>query len=297
MRTLIKTLAASAAAAVVGSIGTTPDSPWYRALDKPAWQPPSIAFPLVWTPLYVLIAIGTARMIDAEPDPAHSQAVSGRSSVTNLAVNAGWCWAFFSAESPRAGLVTIVALDGLNMALLNEARKRDTHRCAGIWRRTLHGALFATALNAEILRPTQSSESRPLSVRRPAVRYSLANNPVRIELVPQSPGSRRTAGRARRVRAASRVCSLPQCGRPPCSATIDSKRGEVLLRRSSGGTGAPRCSRTRVGMRSTARCRRLLRTAPRPGTRSARVRLSTHVAQLAQAPLGQRPAARRTRSR
>lgn len=150
MRTLIKTLAASAAAAVVGSIGTTPDSQWYRSLEKPAWQPPSIAFPVVWTPLYVLIAIGTARMIDAEPDATTRRRLWGLTG-TNLAVNAGWCWAFFAAESPRAGLATIVVLDGLNIALLHEARKRDRIAALALapyvaW------SLFATALNAEILR-------------------------------------------------------------------------------------------------------------------------------------------------
>ena len=150
MRTLIKTLAASATAAVVGSIGTTSDSPWYRALDKPSWQPPSIAFPLVWTPLYVLIAIGTARMLDAEPDPVMRKrlwALVG----ANLAVNAGWCWAFFSAESPSAGLATIVALDGLNLVLLNEARKRDK-AAALLLVPYVAWSLFATALNAEIVR-------------------------------------------------------------------------------------------------------------------------------------------------
>ena len=33
-------------------MATTPDSEWYQQLDKPSWQPPPIAFPLVWTPLY-----------------------------------------------------------------------------------------------------------------------------------------------------------------------------------------------------------------------------------------------------
>lgn len=150
MRTLLKTLAMSATAAVVGSVATTPDSSWYRSLDKPSWQPPSIAFPLVWTPLYGLIAYGTARMIDAERDPAARQrlwALTG----TNLAVNAGWCWASFAAESAEAGLATIVVLDGLNLALINEARKRDRIAALALvpyaaW------SLFATALNTEILR-------------------------------------------------------------------------------------------------------------------------------------------------
>jgi tryptophan-rich sensory protein len=42
----------TAAAAGAGFLGTKPDTAWYRSLDKPSWQPPPVAFPLVWTPLY-----------------------------------------------------------------------------------------------------------------------------------------------------------------------------------------------------------------------------------------------------
>jgi tryptophan-rich sensory protein len=150
IRTLAATACMSAAAAVVGSIGTTSDSAWYRSLTKPDWQPPSVAFPLVWTPLYALIAWGSARMLDAERDPAARRrlwALLG----TNLVANAGWCWAFFTAESPEAGVVVIVGLNGLNVALLNEARKRD--RAAALMLAPYAAwTLFATALNAEILR-------------------------------------------------------------------------------------------------------------------------------------------------
>lgn len=68
MRPLAITSALTAAAAVVGSIGTTPDSPWYRGLDRPSWEPPGIAFPLIWTPLYGLIAWGTGTGIAAAPE-------------------------------------------------------------------------------------------------------------------------------------------------------------------------------------------------------------------------------------
>jgi len=150
IRTLIGTATLSTAAAVVGSLGTRSDSAWYRALEKPDWQPPSLAFPLVWTPLYALIAWGSARMIDAETDAASRRrlwALLG----TNLGANAGWCWAFFTAESPEAGLAVILGLNGLNVALLNEARKRDR---AAMLMLVPYAAwtLFATGLNAEILR-------------------------------------------------------------------------------------------------------------------------------------------------
>lgn len=148
MRTLVKTAAASAAAAIVGGLGTDPETRWYKSLAKPSWQPPPIAFPLVWTPLYGLIAYGTARMIDAEPDDEarrRLQLLVG----ADLAVNAGWCWAFFAGKSPRGGLVVIAALDGLNLALLNEARKRDSRAAAALTPYVAWSA-FATVLNGRI---------------------------------------------------------------------------------------------------------------------------------------------------
>jgi hypothetical protein len=35
---------------------------WYEDLRKPAWRPPNAAFPVVWTVLYILIAIAGWRV-------------------------------------------------------------------------------------------------------------------------------------------------------------------------------------------------------------------------------------------
>ena len=56
MRNLALTSAATVASAAVGSLATQPDSAWYRSLDLPDWQPPTLAFPVVWTALYADIA-------------------------------------------------------------------------------------------------------------------------------------------------------------------------------------------------------------------------------------------------
>ncbi|MXG91106.1 TspO/MBR family protein [Nocardioides flavescens] len=148
MRPRLVTAALTAAAAVVGSLGTKPDSRWYTTLDRPSWQPPPVAFPLVWTPLYALIGWGTGRAAEASPEGRERYlALVG----TDLAVNAWWCWAFFARESTRGGLVTIVALDALNVALLRETAKRDGTAAAALAPYVAWTG-FATALNAEIWR-------------------------------------------------------------------------------------------------------------------------------------------------
>lgn len=150
MRTLGWTAAATALTAAVGSLGVDPNGRWYRRLRKPPWQPPPAAFGLVWTPVYGLIAIGTARLLDAEADPHRRKQLSALIA-TNLGVNAAWCWAFFRARRPSTSVALIVALDVLNAALLREAARRDGVAAACLAPYAACTA-FATALNAEIAR-------------------------------------------------------------------------------------------------------------------------------------------------
>lgn len=136
----------TATSAGVGFLGTRPDSAWYRGLDRPSWEPPPVAFPLVWTPLYALIAWGTGRA--AERAGADRSRVLALTSA-DLAVNAGWCWAFFARESTGAGLGTIIALDALNVALVREAARHDKVAAAALAPYVVWTG-FATALNASI---------------------------------------------------------------------------------------------------------------------------------------------------
>lgn len=147
MRTRLLTSVLTAATAVMGALGTDPDSDWYRALEKPPWQPPAPAFGIVWTPLYVGIAYGTGRLIEATP-PEH-RARTTALVVADLAANAGWNWAFFRGRSPAGGLVVIGALNALNLALLAEASRRDGRATAALAPYAAWTG-FATALNGSI---------------------------------------------------------------------------------------------------------------------------------------------------
>lgn len=149
MRPLALTSALTAAAAAIGGRGTSPDSAWYRSIDKPSWEPPGIAFPLVWTPLYGTIAWATARAIEAAPEGERARLWA--LTAADLTANAAWCWAFFAGRSPRNGLVAIIVLNGLNVALVREAAKHDTTAAVAL---TPYAAWcgFATALNASIWR-------------------------------------------------------------------------------------------------------------------------------------------------
>jgi benzodiazapine receptor len=143
------TTALTAAAVAVGRAGTTPGSGWYLSLDKPRWRPPGYAFPLIWTPLYGLIAWGTGRMVDRASEEDRSRLLA--LTAADLAANAGWCWVFFRRRSPAGGLAAIAVLDVLNVVLVREAAARDKKAGAALLPYALWTG-FATALNASIWR-------------------------------------------------------------------------------------------------------------------------------------------------
>ena len=102
------------AAAVAGSLASRPaDSPWYRRLLKPRYQPPQPTFPIVWTLLYGDIAASSAAVIDRFNDTnrrAEARAYTGALGM-NLVLNAGWSWLFFSRHKlgPSAALAAVLA--------------------------------------------------------------------------------------------------------------------------------------------------------------------------------------------
>ncbi len=149
MRPLVVTSALTAAAAVIGSLGTRPDSAWYRGLEKPGWQPPPVAFPLVWTPLYGLIGWGTGRLVESAP--ASERDTLFALTAADLVANAGWNWAFFARQSTAGGLGAIAVLNVLNVALLREAARHDRTAAAALAPYVAWTG-FATVLNASIWR-------------------------------------------------------------------------------------------------------------------------------------------------
>jgi tryptophan-rich sensory protein len=83
--------------------------PWYKELIKSPLNPPEIAFPIVWTFLYILIALSLWQ-IALE---IKKQALKWRLLVffgVQLLLNALWSPAFFGLQSPLLGLIIIVLL-------------------------------------------------------------------------------------------------------------------------------------------------------------------------------------------
>jgi tryptophan-rich sensory protein len=152
----LTTTAMAAAAAAVGSVGTRPGSAWYRALDKPSWQPPPAAFPLVWTPLYASIAWATGRATAATRSERDRRRMLV-ATAADLVANAGWSWAFFAARSPASGLVVLGALNASNAVLVRESARHDRRAAAAL---APYAAWcgFATALNLALWRRNRGAQ-------------------------------------------------------------------------------------------------------------------------------------------
>ncbi len=148
-RHLPLTAAAVTATAVVGGIGTDVRSHWYQGLAKPTWQPPGPVFGPAWTALYGLIATASARTLDRMPAPerrAYAIALG-----TNLVLNTGWTWLFFTAKRPRAALAEIVLLEASTVDLIRRSARHDG-LSAGLLAPYAAWVGFATALTAAIAR-------------------------------------------------------------------------------------------------------------------------------------------------
>lgn len=148
MRTwLAFTLAVLALVAVslIGS-GFMP-GPWYEALQKPAFNPPSWLFGPVWGVMYLLNAVALGLVLKARRSAARNTALLAFA--VQLVLNAAWTPVFFGAQSIGGALLVIVAL--LAAIVWTILAAGQVRRWAGhlLWP-YLAWVGFATVLNASI---------------------------------------------------------------------------------------------------------------------------------------------------
>lgn len=80
---------------------------WYGSVNKPVITPPNWFFPLIWTPLYILMGIAFARIWE-KGLKKHSLAAILFG--IQLFLNAFWCYLFFGIQQYLFGLISIVFL-------------------------------------------------------------------------------------------------------------------------------------------------------------------------------------------
>ncbi|KZS67422.1 TspO protein [Mycobacterium kansasii] len=131
--TLTATGLAVTAAAGAGSIASPGSTAgWYPRLRKPAYQPPNIAFPMVWTTLYGDIAISSAVALDRlRAAGYHDKARRYVAALgINLVLNGGWSWLFFRFHKLGASAVGAAVLATSSADLVRRTAEAD--RRAGL---------------------------------------------------------------------------------------------------------------------------------------------------------------------
>jgi tryptophan-rich sensory protein len=140
-------IAINFAAALSGAI-FSPDA-WYRALNKPSWQPPDWLFPPAWAVLYLLIAFATWRVwITSE---WHQLFVPMAAFGVQVVLNAAWSALFFGMRRIRWALIEVAALWASIVAMIVTYAPLDTI-AALMLLPYLAWVSFAAFLNFTILR-------------------------------------------------------------------------------------------------------------------------------------------------
>lgn len=137
-------------AAVLGNRATMPKiRTWYAGLAKPSFNPPNWVFGPVWGLLYAMMAYAFFRVLVAAPGPW--TATAAVLFLVQIALNAGWSFAFFAGESPKAGLLVMVPL-WIGIALTAVAFWQIDRWAAMLLWPYLAWVSFALLLNREIAR-------------------------------------------------------------------------------------------------------------------------------------------------
>jgi benzodiazapine receptor len=134
--------------ALVG-LWASADTPWYAALSKPSWQPPSWVFAPVWTALYA--AMGVAAWLVWRRGGWRRHPVSLPLFLVQLAVNFAWSPLFFVARWPEAAAVDIAIL-WLLVAVTLVRFRRTSVTASWLMAPYLAWVSFAAALNGWIAR-------------------------------------------------------------------------------------------------------------------------------------------------
>lgn len=135
-----------------------PDNPWFAQLAKPAIYPPPLAFPLVWSVLYLLMGLALAMVCAARG--ASGRGVAIAAFVVQLVLNLAWSPLFFGLHEMSKALYLIAALDvAVVVTVLLFWRVRTA--AALLLLPYLAWICFATALNWQFLALNPDADGMP----------------------------------------------------------------------------------------------------------------------------------------
>jgi tryptophan-rich sensory protein len=112
-------IAYMAIGSLIGNLTAADVSGWYKTLEKPSFNPPNLAFPIVWTTLYIFMGIAGWRLWSRRHSP------EGKLSFTLFCaqslLNWGWSFVFFTAHLLGLAFGWILVLIALVAVLILKA--------------------------------------------------------------------------------------------------------------------------------------------------------------------------------
>jgi tryptophan-rich sensory protein len=94
--------------AIIGSLSTSSGiNTWYNQVNKPVITPPNWFFPIIWTSLFILMAIAFVLVLNKG---VKKNRLAVALFVLQLFLNALWCALFFGLRQFLFGLIEIVFL-------------------------------------------------------------------------------------------------------------------------------------------------------------------------------------------
>lgn len=98
-----------AISALIGMV-TRSGMPWYQTLEKSSLTPPDLAFPIVWTILYVMLALAAYRVWEYARTHGKNTPVF-LLFWAQMLMNWGWSFIFFGLQMAQAGFIWICVLN------------------------------------------------------------------------------------------------------------------------------------------------------------------------------------------
>jgi len=153
--------AALVAACAVSGSRFKPDA-WFRALAKPAWNPPDVVFGPVWALLYIAIAVA-GWLVWRDADGAITVALVAWG--VQLGFNAAWSWLYFGRHAILAAMIDSALMLVAVIVFIVAAASINA---VASWLFVPYACwvAFATVLNATIWR----MNDRPVGGDRPVPR-------------------------------------------------------------------------------------------------------------------------------
>ena len=118
---------------------------WYATLRLAPWNPPPIAFPVVWSILYLFIALAGWQIF------AQSGTTAKQLWLLQLLLNGIWSWLFFAQHWLSIALFDLLILDIVVLCLVVNCFKHRLKLAGILLLPYLVWILLATSLNAYIV--------------------------------------------------------------------------------------------------------------------------------------------------